>query len=296
MSVLAELSEAVAAIAAAAGPSIVAIGSRPRGSGIVIADGRVLTNAHNLRGEQVTVRFADGRTARGTAVGVDWDGDLAVVEVDTAGAPVLAWSSSGATIGSAVFAAAAGGAGTRVTVGFVSSVGRAFRGPGGRPIGGSLEHTAPLAPGSSGSALLDSGGALLGLNTNRVGEGFYLALPTDAAFRARVEALGRGESPARPRLGIAVAPAHVARRLRRATGLPERDGVLVREVEPGSAADRAGIGQGDLVVAVAGRPTPDVDELHAALAGATLPFDVALVRGADARTVTVAAWSESAAG
>ncbi len=297
MSVLAELSEAVAAVAAAAGPSIVAIGSRTRGSGVVIADGRVLTNAHNIRGEQVTVRFADGRIVRGTASGVDWDGDLAVVGVDTAGAPPLAWSSAQPTVGSAVFAAAAaGGGGTRVTFGFVSSVERAFRGPGGRSIGGSLEHTAPLAPGSSGSALLDADGALLGLNTNRVGEGFYLALPADDAFRARVDALARGESPAsRPRLGIAVAPAHVARRLRRATGLPERDGVLVREVEPGSPAERAGMAQGDLVVAVAGRPTPDIDALHDALGAATPPFEIALVRGAEERTVTIDASSDATA-
>jgi S1-C subfamily serine protease len=288
MSVITDLSEAIAAAAAAAGPSIVAIGSRPRGSGVVIADGRVLTNAHNLRGEQVTVRFAEGRTTRGVAKGVDWDGDLAVVEVDTTGAPPLAWSSQTPTIGTAVFAAAATSTGgARVSFGFVSSVERAFRGPGGRPIGGSLEHTAPLAPGSSGSALLDADGALLGLNTNRVGEGFYLALPADAAFRARVDELGRGESPSRPRLGIAVAPAHVARHLRRATGLPEHDGVLVREVESDSPAERAGIAQGDLVVAVAGQPTPDVDELHIALGAAKFPFEVSLVRGTEERTVTV---------
>ena len=294
MSVLSELSEAVAAVAAAAGPSIVGIGSRQRGSGVVIGDGHVLTNAHNIRGEGVTVRFLDGRTVRGTVAGVDWDGDLAVVDVDTSGAPALAWSSASPTIGTSIFAAAAtNSGGARVTFGFVSSVARAFRGPGGRPISGSLEHTAPLAPGSSGSALLDADGALLGLNTNRVGEGFYLALPADAAFRARVEALGRGESPERPRLGIAVAPAEVARRLRRATGLAERDGVLVREVESDSPAANAGIAQGDLIVAVAGTPTPDVDELHTALAAAAFPFEVSLVRGADERTVTIEAAPEA---
>jgi serine protease Do len=222
--------------------------------------------------------------------GADWDGDLAVVDVDTGATPPLAWSAASPTIGTAVFAAAAASsAGTRVTFGFVSSVERAFRGPGGRSIAGSLEHTAPLAPGSSGSAVLDADGRLLALNTNRVGEGFYLALPADAALQARVEALARGESPSRPRLGIAVAPAHVARRLRRATGLPERDGVLVREVEPESPADRAGIAQGDLVTAVSGTPTPDVDELHEALGAATFPFEVSLVRGTEERTVTVEA-------
>jgi serine protease Do len=289
MSVLNELQEAVASVATAVGPSVVGIGSRLRGSGVVVADGRVLTNAHNLRGGEVTVRFPGGRTAVGTVKGVDWDGDLAVVEVDTEGAPAIAWATGGATIGSAVFAAAAtSSGGTRVSFGFVSSVERAFRGPGGRRISGSLEHTAPLAPGSSGSPLLDAEGALVGLSTNRVGEGFYLALPADEGLKGRVDALGRGETRERPHLGIAVAPAHVARHLRRSVGLPEREGVLVRGVEPGSPADAAGIQEGDLLVAAGGSPIPDIDDLHELLGRTGLPLEVTLVRGTDERTVTVA--------
>ena len=290
MSVLTELQESVAAVATAAAPSVVGIGSRTRGSGVVIADGAVLTNAHNLRGGEVTVRFADGRATRGTVAGVDWDGDLAVVSVDTAGTTPIAWSSGGATIGSAVFAAAATpSGGARVSFGFVSSVERAFRGPGGRRISGSLEHTAPLAPGSSGSALLDAEGALVGLNTNRVGEGFYLALPADGSLKTRVDALARGESTERPRLGIAVAPAHVSRRLRQSVGLPERDGVLVRGVEEGSPAAAAGIAEGDLLVGAAGKAIDDVDAIHEILRDAGFPLELTLVRGTEERTVTVQA-------
>jgi serine protease Do len=297
MSVLSELQEAVAAVATAAAPSVVGIGSRTRGSGVVIGDGAVLTNAHNLRGAEVTVRFADGRATRGTVAGVDWDGDLAVVRVDTAGATPITWSAGGATIGSAVFAASSTpSGGARVSFGFVSSVERAFRGPGGRRISGSLEHTAPLAPGSSGSALLDAEGALVGLNTNRVGEGFYLALPADAALKARIDALARGESRERPRLGIAVAPAHVARRLRRSVGLPERDGVLVRGVEQGSPAETAGIAEGDLLVSAAGRAIDDVDSLHDALRDGGFPLELVLVRGTEERTVTVSAPEPEAPG
>ena len=288
MSVLTELQDAVAAVATTVGPSVVGIGTRQRGSGVVVADGRVLTNAHNLRGSEVTVRFAGGRTEVGAVKAVDWDGDLAVIEVDTAGVPPLAWAAGGSTIGTAVFAAAATpSGGARVSFGFVSSVERAFRGPGGRRISGSIEHTAPLAPGSSGSPLVDTDGALVGINTNRVGEGFYLALPTDDALKARVDALARGESKERPTLGIAVAPAHVARRLRRSVGLPERDGVLVRGVEEGSPAEAAGIAEGDLLVAAGGRTIDDVDALHEALRDTGLPLELTLVRGAEERTVTV---------
>jgi serine protease Do len=289
MTLLDELQSTVSGLAGRTGPAIVAIGRHQRGSGVVIADGQVLTNAHNLRGEQVTVTFADGRRERGTVKAYDGDGDLAVIAVDTTGAAPLEWGAGdGLAVGSAVFgAAAANGSGTRITFGLVSAVARAFRGPGGRRIAGSVEHTAPLAPGSSGGALLDTEGRFVGLNTNRIGEGFYLALPADAALRERVDALARGEGPARRRLGVAVAPSHVARRLRRSVGLPERDGLLVREVEPNSLAATAGIEPGDLIVGAAGRDIADADDLFDALAAATPPFEVRIVRGSEDRTVSV---------
>ena len=289
MSVIEELQTAVTTVAERTGPSIVGIGRGNRGSGIVVAEGKVLTNAHNLRGGEVTITFSDGRQTRGTVAGVDGDGDLAVVNVDTTGATPLEWGDGETlTLGTAVFGVAAShGGGTRVTFGLVSAVARSFRGPGGRRISGSIEHTAPLAPGSSGGALVDAAGRLVGVNTNRIGEGFYLALPSDAALRERIEALGRSESPEPTRLGIAVAPAHVARRMRRAVGLPERDGVLVRGVEDESLAAAAGIDAGDLIVSAGGKAVSDADDLFEALGTLKAPFDIVLVRGNDERTVTV---------
>ncbi|HEV8547036.1 MAG TPA: trypsin-like peptidase domain-containing protein [Candidatus Limnocylindrales bacterium] len=290
MSALDELSQSLTGLAGSITPSVVGIGSRLRGSGVIIADGQVLTNAHNIRGDEVTVTFADGRSSTGRLAGVDVDGDLAVIAIDTAGANAITWAEDGdgPSAGTVVFAAAATpGGGARVTFGTISAVERSFRGPGGRRIGGSLEHTAPLAPGSSGGPLVDADGRLLGLNTNRLGEGFYLALPADAALRARVEALGRGESVERPRLGIAIAPNRVARRLRQSVGLPERDGLLVRGVEDDSPAARAGIRDGDLIVEVAGRPVTDGDALQEILGTVEMPFEVKLVRGTDERTVSV---------
>jgi serine protease Do len=289
MGVLEELQESVERVASVAGRSVIGIGSRQRGSGVVIADGRVLTNAHNIRGDEVTVSFGDGRSTRGSVAGVDFDGDLAVISVDTSGSAAVEWGSGdGLSVGSIVFGAAASPDGTpRVTFGTVSAVARAFRGPGGRRISGSVEHTAPLAPGSSGGPLLDASGRFLGLNTNRLGEGFYLARPADASLRERVDALGRGESAERPRLGVAVAPGHVARRLRRSVGLPERDGVLVRGVEDGSPAARAGILEGDLIIEVAGRVVTDPDGLVDAIAAAPSPYEVRIVRGSEERSVSV---------
>jgi serine protease Do len=289
MSAFDELQQAIQGVAERTSHSIVGIGSRQRGSGVVIADGRVLTNAHNIRGDEVTVTFAGGRSVRGTLAGVDVDGDLAVVNVDSSGATPVVWGSGDAVaVGAVVFGAASSPSGEiRVTVGTVSAVAQAFRGPGGRRIVGSVEHTAPLAPGSSGGALLDAQGRFLGLNTNRLGEGFYQALPADAALQQRVEALGRGETVERQRLGVAVAPARVARRLRRSVGLPERDGVLIRGVEDGSPAARAGLAEGDLILDVAGRAVTDPDELAEAISAAGTQYEVRIVRGLDERTFSV---------
>jgi serine protease Do len=218
------------------------------------------------------------------------DGDLAILEVNTGGVKPLAWGPGALPgVGTAVFAvASAGGGSIRTTLGQVSGVARSFRGPGGRLIGGSIEHTAPLASGSSGSPILDAEGRLLGLNTQRLGEGFYLALPADADLKARIEALGRGESTVRPRLGVEVAPGHVARHLRRAVGLPDRDGILVRGVEEGGPAEKAGIHEGDLIVSAGGTAVTDPDELHAALAKAGAgAIGIGLVRGVEELTVKV---------
>ena len=291
MTMLDEIQTGIRQVADGAGASVVGIGQRwGVGSGVVLGEGRVLTNAHNVRGSQVTVTFADGRTAEGTVAGNDIDGDLAVIEVDTGGAPALPWATGAAPgIGTPVFALAnPGGRGLRATFGFVSGVERTFRGPRGRRITGSLEHTAPLLPGSSGGPVLDAEGHLLGINTNRLGEGFYLAIPADEALRGRADARGRGESAAPPpRLGIAITPGHVARRMRRAVGLPEADGVLIREVAEESPGARAGLASGDLIVAAAGQPVTTPDDLFDALQGAGSAIELRIVRGTDERTVQV---------
>lgn len=293
MSVIEELEQAAAQVAERAGPAVVRIGRGwGRGAGVVVSDGLVLTNAHNLRGPETTVTFADGHSATGTVAGTDLDGDLAVIRVDTGGTPAVAWEPAAVSpaTGTALFALAnPGGRGLRLTFGLVSAVGQTFPGPRGRRIAGSIEHTAPLGRGSSGGPIVDGAGRLLGLNTNRLGDGFYLALPADADLKARVDALARGESPVRRHLGVALAPAHAARRLRRAVGLPERDGLLIRFVEEDSPADRAGLRQGDLIVEAGGRAVGAADDLFDALdevsEGAALTLRI--VRGTDELDVSV---------
>ena len=291
MSVVDELKNAVAGAAEAVGPSVVGLGRGwGRGSGVVTAPGVVLTNAHVLRGDEVAVAFADGRTELGRVAGADADLDLAAIAVETGDAPPVAWDPErpGAVgIGEPVIALAnPGGRGLRATFGLVSATGRSFRGPRGRRIGGSLEHTAPLPRGSSGGPLVDGEHRLLGLNAIRLEGGLILALPADTAMQRRAEALASGSAPTRPRLGIAIAPPRAARRMRAAVGLPERDGLLVRGVQTDSPAGRAGLQRGDLIVGVDGDPLSSVDGLFDALEGAA-ELELEILRGTEERKVAV---------
>ena len=294
MAVLEELESAIQTAVERTGPAVIGLGQGwGRGSGFVVDSRRILTNAHNLRGDEVTITFHDGRRETGRVLATDQDLDLAVIEADTAGIEPIQWSEEDVEslpIGRSVFAVAnPGGRGLRVTPGFVSSTARSFRGPRGRRIGGAIEHTAPVPRGSSGGPLVDGAGHLLGVNSIRADGGLILAIPADSNTRERVERLARGEAPRRARLGVAIAPPRVARRMRRAVGLPERDGILVRAVERGSAADRAGLERGDLIVAADGRDLDRIEALYEVLDSAQDDggLELKIVRGAEERTVSV---------
>jgi serine protease Do len=288
-SLLDELGATLRETAARVGPKVVGVGHRAGvGSGVVIGEDQILTNAHNLSGNGISVTFHDERTTEGEVLGVDVDGDLAVIAAATDGIEPVAWSTSEVAPGLPLIGVARpGGRDLRVTIGFVSGANRSFRGPRGRRIAGGFEHTAPLLPGSSGGPVVDTSGGLLGINTHRLGGGFYLALPADQELKSRIDALASGQAPKTRRLGVALAPARVAAHLRRAVGLPERDGLLVRGVEEGGPADAAGVREGDLIVGAAGEPTTTLDDLHRILTNAGTTLELSLVRGNDESIVTV---------
>jgi S1-C subfamily serine protease len=251
----------------------------------------VLTLARNLRGSEVTVAFAGGRTERAIVRGSDSELGVALLEVDTADAPEIPWrdEAQAPAIGAPVLALAdPAGRGLHVTAGAVASAPQSLRGPHGRMLDGLIEHTAPLPRSSGGGPLLDGAGRLLGLNAVRLAYGLILALPA-AGMRARVEELENGDMRLPRRLGVAIVPPRAARRLRSAVGLPERDGVLVRGVQDGSPAAHAGVERGDLIVSLNGREVDSLDTLFAALDATPVDEPVALsvVRGVEQRDLAV---------
>lgn len=285
---LQEIQDTIRTVGNTAGASVVSIGRDGRGSGFVIAPDRVLTSAHNVRDKTVSVTFADAHSEQGVLHGVDVDGDLAVINVPTGDTTPLVFGSAPVELGAAVIAVGRGGHRARATLGFVSGRDQSFRGPRGRVVRGSLEHTAPLARGSSGGPVLDTNSNVVGVNTHRIGDGFYLARAADDALRARVADLAEGRSPRRRTIGVAIAPNEVAARLRQAVGLPERDGLLVRGLDDTGPAARGGVSVGDLIVSAGGKPIVTIDDLQQILEALTAEtIEVGVVRGADELTITV---------
>ena len=289
MTSLADTQTTLRGVADTAGPAVVGLGRGwGVGSGFVLTDGQVVTTGRALSSDEVGVSLPGTGFQHGRRIATDPDLDLAIVEVDTGDAEPLAWvpDDDAPSIGSAVIALAnPGGRGLRISPGFVTRQPRPLR---GRRSRGGIEHTAPLPRGSAGGPLVDLDGRVAGVNASRRDGGLILAVPVTEVTRERLLALGRGEAVARPRLGVAVAPAHIGRRMRRAVGLPERDGALVRGVQEDSPAEAAGIVRGDLIVAAGGKPVDGIDALHTAL-DRSRPGDaleVGLLRGVEELTVT----------
>ncbi len=288
---LAALSADISALAATAAAATVTIGRNGRGSGIVIGTDEVLTSAHNLRDRTTQVTLPNGTEVQGEVVARDPHGDLAVLKVPTGDIAPLALGTPGG-IGSIVVSAGGGRGNPRVALGIVGSVDRRFRGPGGHAVSGAFEHDAALPKGASGGPVVDAEGRLVGINTHRTSTG-YLARPFDEVLLARLASLRAGEDHLPRRLGVALAPPHVAAELRAAVGLDEAPGALVRAVEPDGAAAAAGVRQGDLITSVrSGDEAVEVDgpdSLQAALDrfGPVDALQLGLVRGVEPVEVTV---------
>jgi serine protease Do len=287
MSLLEELSSASRLVAESVGPATVTVGRDGRGSGFVVAPGHVITNAHHLRDRTTQITFADGLVRQATVHGSDMDGDLVVLAVDTGSITPLTWTTEAPAAGDAVFAVSRGRHGLRTTFGMVSAAGRTFRGPRGRAVTDAVEHTAPLGRGATGGPLVDPAGKVVAITTARVGDGFAFARSMTADLQARISELLAGKHIERKRLGVTIAPADVAARMRRSVGLPEHDGVLLTGVHDSSVAAHADLRQGDLIVSVGGTAVTNADELAAALDHAEDVITLHIVRGVESLSTDV---------
>jgi S1-C subfamily serine protease len=258
------------------------------GSGFVFTpDGFILTNSHVVHGAaQVYVALADGEKFTADTVGDDPDTDLAVVRITAPHAvPAALGDSSSVRVGQLVVAIGNPyGFQATVTSGVVSALGRSLRSNSGRLIDNVIQTDAALNPGNSGGPLVTSRGDVIGVNTAIIlpaqGICFAIAINTAKFVAGRLIKDGRIQ---RGFLGFAGQNVPLHRRLVRGHNLFVSSGIFVVSVEANSAASKAGIRDGDIVVGYAGEPVPDIDALHRLLAtqASTEAVPVEVMRGAE---------------
>jgi S1-C subfamily serine protease len=264
------------------------------GSGVVITpDGYILTNYHVTHGARsFEIGFHDGVTSPAELVGGDPDTDLALLRVARTGLTAgTLGDSDKLQVGQIAIAIGNPlGLQTTVTAGIVSAVRRTLRGVSGRLIEDIVQTDAPLNPGNSGGALVDSNGSIIGINTAIIGgaQGLCFAVPINTA-RLVIPDLLRHGRVTRGFLGLAGQTIEVDVRAARQLGLDSRSAVLVIAVTPGAPADKAGLQPRDIVIAVDGVQTPNVDAIHKQLDRASpgKRLEVSYVRGGQQMTASV---------
>jgi S1-C subfamily serine protease len=240
---------------------------RGGGSGFVFTpDGLILTNSHVVHdASRIGVTFGDGRHMPATAIGDDPASDLAVIRVDEPGVTAAALGDSQQLrVGQLVVAIGNPyGFQSTVTAGVVSALGRSLRSYSGRLIDDVVQTDAALNPGNSGGPLVDSAGRVVGVNTATIqpAQGICFAIGINTAKFVASRLLRDGRIR-RSYIGVSAQTVPVHRRVVRFYDLPKASGAMVLSVEENSPAKRAGLRDGDIIVALEGKPVAGVDDLH----------------------------------
>jgi len=268
-------SQAVIGAAEKVSPSVVNIevlnNDRRRGGGsgsgfVFTPDGFLLTNSHVVHGaSKIEVTLLDGRRGEAQLIGDDPETDLAVIRINAQNLMFVAFGDSN-KIRVGQLAIAIGnpyGFQYSVTAGVVSALGRSLRSQTGRLIDDVIQTDAALNPGNSGGPLVNSRGEVIGVNTavilNAQGICFATAINTAKFVAAQLIKEGRVR---RSYIGVAGQVVSLHRRLVRYHNLAVETGVFVVSTEPGSPASKAGLQEGDVIVAYDDRPIASIDDLH----------------------------------
>jgi serine protease Do/serine protease DegQ len=261
------------------------------GSGLIIdKSGLILTNNHVIKdADEITVKFANNKEAKGKIVGTDPKTDLAVIRVSTMeDLPVVALGNSDALhVGE--WAIAIGnpfGLDHTLTVGVISATGRSEVGIAAYE--NFIQTDASINPGNSGGPLLNIRGEVIGINTAIVasGQGIGFAIPVNMA-RKVMEDLVRKGKVTRGWLGVGIQS--LTPELAKSFGVGADEGILVNQVMPRSPAEAAGLKAGDLILSVDGKPVKDPRELQRIIGDAEIgkSIEFTILRDKARQTVNV---------
>jgi S1-C subfamily serine protease len=263
-------SEAVSRAVELIGPSVSQIrttgGRGGQGSGFVISpDGLIVTNNHVVAdAKSVRLKMPDGFSGEARVLGRDPDTDLALIRADSS-LSVSAPLGNSKTLRRGQISIAIGnplGFEWTVTAGVVSALGRSMRAENGRLIDDVIQTDASLNPGNSGGPLISSAGEVIGVNTAviRGAQGIAFAVASNTANYVISEILRFGHVR-RAFIGVAADTIALPRHIALRAGLSGETSVRIRRVEAEGPADRAGIREGDLVLAIDGHPVSGVDDM-----------------------------------
>src|SRR6202167_3600321 len=240
---------------------------RGGGSGFVFTpDGLILTNSHVVHdATRIEVKLADGRRAPAHTIGDDPATDLAVIRIDASGLQAVPLGDS-QRLRPGQMAIAIGnpyGFQSTVTAGVISALGRSLRFYSGRLIEDVIQTDAALNPGNSGGPLVDSRGEVIGVNTATIlpAQGLCFAIGINTAKFVASRLLSDGRIR-RSYIGVSAQTVPVHRRVVRFYDLSKESGVVVLSAEEKSPAKRAGLRDGDIIVALEGSAVAGVDDLH----------------------------------
>ena len=299
-------SQAVIGVVEKVGPAVVSIGIRQKGtnghegegaaSGVIFApDGYVLTNNHVVESAaEVMVGLTNGDTFQAEVVGTDPATDLAVIRAGTNGLPIAELGDSDTLrVGQLVIAIGNPlGFQSTVSTGVISALGRAMRNQTGRLIENIIQTDVPLNPGNSGGPLVDSRGRVIGVNTAiiRPAQGISLAIPIKTASWVITELLTHGKVR-RAYLGLGAQVRPIRPAAQRQFQLEASTVVQVMSLDPKGPAARGGVQEGDILLAMDGKPVGTVDDVHRLLADipAGSRIKLSLLRENERREVEVVA-------
>ena len=240
------------------------------GSGVIVApEGYILTSYHVVEGaDDIEIVLSDGRQVQARIRGSDPESDLAVLKADGENLPAITFAAPEAVqVGDVVLAIGNPfGFGSTVTLGIVSALGRNQLGI--NRFEDFIQTDAAINPGNSGGALVDASGHLVGINSTIYSQtggsmGIGFAIPLSLAKTILTQIIKDGEVT---RGWLGVEPQAITREMAETLSLSRLDGVLIRGVQQNGPADRAGVQPRDVVLEIAGRPTPDVPQLLARIA------------------------------
>lgn len=280
---VADFSESLAATVERAGKSVVAVHARPRFSsaGVIWRPGVIVTAEHTVRrDEEIKVTLADGSERAAKLAGSDAGTDIAVLRLAEPAGEVSTRSSTEVRPGHLALAIGRSeNSGVNATLGIISAVSGAWRTWRGGRLDQYIRLDLTMYPASSGAAVIDTSGGVIGIATAGLSRIAGLAIPASTIDRVTDEILSRGRV-ARGYLGVGLQPVAIE---------DHQKGLIVLSVERGGPADKAGLLVGDIFVSLAGKAVTDTGDVQNALESAAVgqPIEAGLLRGGQTRQMTI---------